>query len=73
MNESVIILDYSTCRVIIIHLSKEQIEELDNSDDSIGFISNLSDEYNFSLDNCEYMFYTGKLNIEEYGLTNLKV
>lgn len=49
MGESVLILDYSLNRVIIIHLSKEQIDELDKSEDCINLMSNLSDEYNFFL------------------------
>lgn len=52
----VIILNYEKGELIKIKLSEEQKNKLDNCDDENEFISSLEEEYDFHINNCEWMF-----------------
>lgn len=51
----IIILDYSVGEVIKIKLTKEQIKELEKSDDFETFLSTLEEKYEFRLKDCLWM------------------
>ena len=51
----IIILDYSAGEVIKIKLTKEQIKELEKSDDFETFLSTLEEKYDFRLKDCLWM------------------
>ena len=51
----IVILDYSAGEVIKIKLTKEQIKELEKSDDFETFLSTLEEKYEFRLKDCLWM------------------
>ena len=51
----IVILDYSVGEVIKIKLTKEQIKELEKSDDFETFLSTLEEKYDFRLKDCLWM------------------
>lgn len=51
----IVILDYSAGEVIKIKLTKEQIKELEKSDDFETFLSTLEEKYDFRLKDCLWM------------------
>ena len=61
----VIILDYCSGSLSIIHLTKEEIEESEKYDDFEEYLVTLEDKYGFGLKNCNWMT-TDNLEIYRY-------
>lgn len=50
-----LILDYASGILSIIHLTAEEIKESENYDDFSDFLHTLEDKYEFRLKDCEWM------------------
>lgn len=61
----VLILDYASGYLNIIHLTKEEIKESEKYDDFSDFLHTLEDKYEFRLKDCEWMTVE-TLNIYRY-------
>ena len=57
------VLDYSVCRIAKIKVDKSYTDF--DTDETL--IEDILSEYNFDIDNCEYMFTNEDLDLEEYG------
>ncbi len=64
-NNYLLILDYASGILNIIHLTAEEIKESENYDDFSDFLHTLEDKYEFRLKDCEWMT-TESLNIYRY-------
>ena len=53
--EYVILLDFSTGEIIKIKLSKRQRKESEQNDDFEEYLATLEKEYEFRLDDCQWM------------------
>lgn len=60
-----LILDYASGILNIIHLTAEEIKESENYDDFSDFLHTLEDKYEFRLKDCEWMI-TESLQIYRY-------
>lgn len=60
-----LILDYASGILNIIHLTAEEIKESENYDDFSDFLHTLEDKYEFRLKDCEWMT-TETLQIYRY-------
>lgn len=60
-----LILDYASGILNIIHLTAEEIKESENYDDFSDFLHTLEDKYEFRLKDCEWMT-TENLQVYRY-------
>ncbi len=70
MNEeikSVILLNFEKGEVIVIKFTKEELQEMKQYDDFEEFLSTLEDHYQFHLSNCQYMSFSGEMNVRKIG------
>ena len=61
----VVILDFCSGYLNIIHLTADEIKESENYEDFESFLSTLEDKYGFRLKDCQWMT-TENLNIYRY-------
>lgn len=64
-NNYLLILDYASGILNIIHLTAEEIKESENYDDFSDFLHTLEDKYEFRLKDCEWMT-TENLQVYRY-------